>query len=172
MTTDNGGWTMFGRGKGAAGKCWKTDGDCNVGHLANDKLAWHNGGTAKMSNEWVNGITFSRIRMSGTNGVKANWYWLGKNAGGCTYVHTRVSNGHCNCASPNVGMGSKRCGSTHGNHRGVGDWPSSGGCLHSTHYNENWYFRKYIKSGSGCGSNYCSGTGRNSGRCDIQMWVR
>ena len=41
---------------------------------------WHICSTARMSNAWVNGITYTRIRMSGTGAAKGNQYWTGKGA--------------------------------------------------------------------------------------------
>ena len=97
-------------------------------------------------------------------------YWRGKDqsGGGCTYKHTVSSDGRCNCASRQLNMGNQQCGRRYPTHRGVGDWPHAGGCLHSTHYNEGWY----IKQGTGCGNGHCSGNGANNARCDVQLWVR
>ena len=118
MDTDGGGWTMFGRGRGGNTGCWPTNGDCNYLTLGSDKMAWDSGSTAKMSDSWTNLIKYTRIRMSGTGIIKTNIYWKGKDDGGCRYNHGSDASGACNCASNNVNMGSRRCGSNYGNHDG------------------------------------------------------
>ena len=76
MTTEGGGWTMFGRGKGGGSnqRCWRTAGACYKQDLGNTNMAWNNANTAKFSDAWVNAMTYTRIRFSGSNYIKVNWY--------------------------------------------------------------------------------------------------
>ena len=122
---------MVARGHGGAVSCWaQGSGDCRFGML-NSAQHPFTGPTARLSDAKINSLTYSRIRLSGTNFVTGNQYWRGKDdrAGGCTYFHRRNANGACNCASLAVSMSPLRCGRISGGHQGVGDWPNPSGGL-------------------------------------------
>jgi hypothetical protein len=169
MTTDGGGWTLVANGYGGNNPgCWRGNADCRINYLANGDAT----NTAKMSNEWLNGLAYTRIRMKGSGSIPGAHFWKGKDAaGGCTYNHNSVSSGSCNCASPNVDLSSILCGNDHPSHRGVGDWGRGGSCLHSYHTGSYWYHRKVDGSRScgGHGSHFCYGT---DSRCNMGIWVR
>ena len=137
MDHEGGGWTMVGRGKGRQISCWRGQ-DCNLGNSGVSQNPI-NGSTWKWSDSVINSLPYTRIRFSGHGRTQGNQYWRGRNNqphGGCTYRHSRPASGDCNCASLNVNTQPRRCGRTHSNHLGVGDWPSNGG-LHSLHVNGN-----------------------------------
>ena len=171
MAYDGGGWTMVGRGIGGARSCWATSADCNPQYSA-AAHAWDTGPTWRTSDTRINQMTYSTIRFQGTGAVAGNQFWYGKNrafTGGCTYRHRTAANGACNCASLNPDMTNRRCGSAHGGHQGVGDWPNNGG-LHSMHTGNWWYFKKNAAHGTHMSSNgYCHG---NNGGCNVALWVR
>ena len=114
---------MVGRGNGNSRSCWMSNGDCSVGALS-ASYNFRSGPTARLSNAKINSLTYQRILMMGlsswigfgndSNGRGAHHFWLGKDAGGCTYTHMRVATGRCNCASRSVSMSSPRCGSNYG----------------------------------------------------------
>jgi hypothetical protein len=171
MTHDGGGWTMVARGIGGSISCWhQTSGHCNL-QYAGPGFNHVTGPTWRMSDPGIQGLTYTRIRMQGTGTTQGNQYWYGKDhsGGGCNYRHRQNSAGPCNCASLRPDMGSQRCGSAHGGHQGVGDWPNNGG-LHSMHTGNHWYFKKNAAHGTNNSPNgYCHG---NNGRCNIILWVR
>lgn len=169
-----GGWTMVGRGKGQSLNCWRnSNSDCNYQYSRADQHQY-TGLTFRMSNTWINGMTYSSIRFQGTNLVQGNHYWAGKDNTEhptCTYVHWRVATGNCNCASSSVNMANRRCGRNYGGHFGAGDWPSLGGGLMTGHVSNGWYIKRNPVPGPINDPNgYCNG--RSSGRCDVALWIR
>ena len=132
----------LGRGKGQSLNCWRnSNSDCNYQYSRADQHQY-TGLTFRMSNTWINGMTYSSIRFQGTNLVQGNHYWAGKDNTEhptCTYVHWRVATGNCNCASSSVNMANRRCGRNYGGHFGAGDWPHSSGGMMTGHVSNGWY---------------------------------
>jgi hypothetical protein len=170
MDHAGGGWTMVGRGKGNSLACWRSSSDCDVRYSGAGQHQY-TGNTFRMSDGWINGMTYTSIRFQGTNLVQGNQYWAGKDASSnaCRYAHWTTARGNCNCASLSPSMAGRRCGVSHSSHKGVGDWPNPNGGLHSGHSSEGWYFKRAASHG-GHNSGYCHGSGTN--RCDVALWIR
>jgi hypothetical protein len=166
MSHEGGGWTLVGRGRGSSRSCWQTSSDCNLNNLA--VTNWNTGGTCRLSDNKINSLSYDRILFMGTGSATRNGgfnYWLGKDAGGCSYRHMETASSHCNCASNNVDMSSRHCGSNYWTHKGAGDWPSRGS-LHTSHHSEWWMVRNHQASGSPS----CSGV--SNGNCHAVLFVR
>jgi len=75
MTHDGGGWTMVARGIGASVRCWhQTSGHCNM-QFAGPGSNYVTGPTWRMSDQGIQGLTYTRIRMQGTGTTQGNQYW-------------------------------------------------------------------------------------------------
>jgi len=169
QTHEGGGWTVIARGAGNDRACWMGSNDCNINRLTSGTNVYQLG-TARMSDGWISGLTYTRIWYQGTGSVKGNQYTRGKDnpGGGCNYRHWAVSSGQCVCQSVNINMASQGCGHAHSSHRGLGDWPSNG-ALHTGHVSEWWYFKK-ARAHNGHNTGYCYGRGYTA--CDVMLYVR
>jgi hypothetical protein len=177
METDGGGWTAVARGNGNERSCWTSGSDCRVQLLGEAGAATgfsgtaglYKGATCRMGDSLINSLTYTMIRFQGTDAVRTNVYFRGKNhnGGGCTYRHWNMATGHCNCASNYVDMRSRRCGNNYHTHKGAGDWPNGGGGMHTAHTGGWWY----IKTGF-AHNPYCNANSHRQATCDIMLWVR
>lgn len=174
-----GGWMQVGYVKqGHRTSCQNSNGDCNIayaGQRSNYRSkTWH------MSNIFMDNFKYYAIRFGGTNKLKGENYWMGKDiSGGCRYNHNGVSSGSCKRTyktistklggAPSFGGGCQ--GRAHGCHRGVGDWPCYGGEV-TTHHCNNGYTGWYYHSASKGGTRSSGQCNDDMGGCDAALYIR